>query len=187
MIMKRVASLLSIPFLLIAIICFLLTKDRHIDDLLRYKKEVPYSKVGVLYFCYVIMGKKEYRNVFLYRLGVTRISRLVMPFTPPIEGIEILTKRIGSGIRVFHKSGCTINAYSIGQNFSCGQGTTIGIGKEINGRNCPVIGNNVWVGVNATLIGGITIGDNATIGAGSVVVHDVRRGATVVGNPAREV
>ena len=47
------------------------------------------------------------------------------------------------------------------------------------------IGNNVWIGGGAILLPGVTVGDHAVIGAGSVVTRDVREGATVVGNPAR--
>ncbi len=49
------------------------------------------------------------------------------------------------------------------------------------------IGRNVWVGGGAIILPGITIGDDAVIGAGSVVTKDVGPGATVVGNPARQV
>lgn len=53
-----------------------------------------------------------------------------------------------------------------------------------NGR--PVrIGANVWIGGGAILLPGVTIGDDAIIGAGSIVTRDVPAGATVVGNPAR--
>ncbi|VXC34415.1 sugar O-acetyltransferase [Sphingomonas sp. 8AM] len=49
-----------------------------------------------------------------------------------------------------------------------------------------VIGRNVWIGGGALILPGVTIGDDAIIGAGSVVTRDVRAGATVAGNPARE-
>ncbi|WP_296344459.1 sugar O-acetyltransferase [Reyranella sp.] len=49
------------------------------------------------------------------------------------------------------------------------------------------IGRNVWIGGGAIILPGITIGDDAVIGAGSVVTKDVGPGATVVGNPARQV
>lgn len=49
------------------------------------------------------------------------------------------------------------------------------------------IGRNVWIGGGAIILPGITIGDDAVIGAGSVVTKDVEAGATVVGNPARRV
>jgi len=57
-----------------------------------------------------------------------------------------------------------------------------------NGLECgrPVhIGRNVWIGGGAIIVPGITLGDNAVVGAGSVVTHDVPPGAAVAGNPAR--
>lgn len=47
------------------------------------------------------------------------------------------------------------------------------------------IGRNVWIGGGAIILPGVTVGDDALIGAGSVVTRDVPAGATVVGNPAR--
>jgi maltose O-acetyltransferase len=49
------------------------------------------------------------------------------------------------------------------------------------------IGRNVWIGGGAILLPGVTVGDDALIGAGSVVTRDVPAGATVAGNPARIV
>jgi maltose O-acetyltransferase len=48
------------------------------------------------------------------------------------------------------------------------------------------IGRNVWIGGGALLMPGISVGDNALVGAGSVVTRDVPPGATVMGNPARQ-
>lgn len=48
-----------------------------------------------------------------------------------------------------------------------------------------VIGNFCWLGARVTILPGITIGDGAAIGAGSVVAHDVPKGAVVAGNPAK--
>jgi acetyltransferase-like isoleucine patch superfamily enzyme len=50
-----------------------------------------------------------------------------------------------------------------------------------------VLGDNVWVGANAVILGGVTIGDGAIVGAGAVVTHDVLPGQTVVGVPARPI
>lgn len=53
-------------------------------------------------------------------------------------------------------------------------------------RSRPVkIGNNVWIGMNAIVLKGVTIGDDSIIAAGAVVTKDVPRGTTVAGNPAR--
>lgn len=47
------------------------------------------------------------------------------------------------------------------------------------------IGNNVWIGSNAVILPGVTIGDNSVIGAGSVVTHDIPANVVAVGNPCR--
>jgi maltose O-acetyltransferase len=60
--------------------------------------------------------------------------------------------------------------------------------KRLAGLECGksvTIGRNVWIGGGAILLPGIIVGDDAVIGAGSVVTRDVAPGATVAGNPAR--
>lgn len=69
----------------------------------------------------------------------------------------------------------------IGDYFSCIHCTTLG--AKGNGR--PVIGNNVTLGANVTIIGHVHIGNNVIVGAGSVVVKDVPDNCVVAGNPAR--
>ena len=49
------------------------------------------------------------------------------------------------------------------------------------------IGNNVWIGGSATIVTGVTIGDNCIIGAGSVVTRDVESNTVVAGNPAKVI
>lgn len=49
------------------------------------------------------------------------------------------------------------------------------------------IGHNCWIGGSTTILPGVTIGDNVTIGAGSVVVHDIPSNSVAVGNPARVI
>lgn len=188
--MKKLFAIISTPFLCILAIIFLSNKQRFVEDLERYQKEVPFTKIGVFYLCYCLIGKKEYRSVFAYRAKINSITqKIVMLFIPPLEQIEIITQNIGSGMRLFHKSGCVIRAERIGKNFTCGQGVTIGFGKysEVLNTSLPVIGDNVWIAANATVIGGISIGSNTVIGGGAVVVHDVPENCTVVGNPARVV
>jgi maltose O-acetyltransferase len=84
---------------------------------------------------------------------------------------------------------------------SIGAGTQIGPGVQILTADHPrepelraqmleygrpvAIGANVWIGAGALILPGVTIGDNALVGAGSVVTRDVPARATVYGNPAR--
>lgn len=94
--------------------------------------------------------------------------------------IDISTK-LGPGVRLAHPYATILNAESIGENLYVNHLVTVG---EIKGKK-PVIGNNVELHANSTVIGGISIGDNAVIGAGAVVVKNVPAGAVVVGNPAK--
>ena len=100
-------------------------------------------------------------------------------------GIELNYKAtIGPRLRLYHGMALAVHeAAVIGSDCVLRQCTTIGMRKEA--ADVPTIGNNVNIGSNSVLIGRITIGDGAVIGAGSVVVHDVPPGAVVAGNPAR--
>lgn len=104
------------------------------------------------------------------------------------------------GARVFLNFGCVILDVV---RVEIGAGTQIGPGVQILTADHPRdpklraqglefgrpirIGANVWIGGGALILPGVTIGDDAIIGAGSVVTRDVAAGATVVGNPARPV
>jgi acetyltransferase-like isoleucine patch superfamily enzyme len=63
------------------------------------------------------------------------------------------------------------------------------LGNGMHGRNdlIPTIGNNVSLGLNVTIIGKVTIGDNVIIGAGSVVVKDIPSNCVAAGNPAKVI
>jgi serine O-acetyltransferase len=73
----------------------------------------------------------------------------------------------------------------IGKNCRVGHGVTIGGRSEHH--EVPVIGNDVLIGVGATILGPVKVGDHATVGAHSVVIDDVPPYAVVVGAPARVV
>jgi serine O-acetyltransferase len=90
----------------------------------------------------------------------------------------------GPGLVLVHSNGVVINgSVRGGYNVTIEHQVTIGAEKH----QVPVIGNNVFIGAGAKIIGAVTIGDNARIGANAVVVHDVPPDTTVVGIPARPV
>jgi serine O-acetyltransferase len=125
----------------------------------------------------------------LYRLGVPLLPRWISQFSRFATGIEIHPgAQIGEGFFIDHGSGVVIGETTeLGDNVTLYQGVTLGgTGKE-TGKRHPTVGDNVVVGAGAKLLGSIRVGDNARIGAGSVVVHDVPRNATVVGNPGHPV
>ena len=75
----------------------------------------------------------------------------------------------------------------IGKNCTIFQNVTIGQGKLINGIDIPIIGDNVIIYANSVIVGGIKIGNNVTVGAGSIVITDIPDNAIVAGNPAKVI
>ena len=75
----------------------------------------------------------------------------------------------------------------IGDNCTIYQGVTLGGTGKDKGKRHPTLGNNVMVGSGAKVLGPFTVGDNAKIAAGAVVLDAVAPGATAVGVPARAV
>jgi maltose O-acetyltransferase len=95
--------------------------------------------------------------------------------------------RIGTHARIYNFS-----PIKIGIKFLASHGLTIISGTHdpitLDDRPGPVdIGNNVWIGINAAIIGPVTIGDNAVIGAGSVVLKDIPSNAIAAGVPAKVI
>ncbi len=100
-------------------------------------------------------------------------------------GIEIHPgATIGKKLFIDHGIGVIIGeATTIGDNVTIFHGVTLGgTGKE-QGKRHPTIENNVFIGAGAKILGNITIGENAKIGANAVVLKDVPKNTTVVGVP----
>lgn len=96
--------------------------------------------------------------------------------------------QVGQNLKLCHGLALVVNHETvIGENCTLRHSTTIGNKKLRDGSysGSPKIGNNVDIGSNTVILGAITVGDNAIIGAGSVVVKDIPNGAVVVGNPAK--
>ncbi|OQP63409.1 serine acetyltransferase [Niastella vici] len=95
--------------------------------------------------------------------------------------------KAGCGLRIYHGQGLVLNnQVVIGNYCTLRHCTTIGNKQLPNGTmsHSPVIGNYVDVGCNTCIIGNITIGDQVTIGCGSVVTKSVPANTVVAGNPA---
>ena len=88
----------------------------------------------------------------------------------------------GKGFVILHSVGVVINGATVaGENVLLEHGVTIGAEKY----QIPRLGNNIFIGAGAKIIGNVTIGDNVKIGANAVVVRDLPSNCTAVGVPAK--
>ena len=133
-------------------------------------------------------------NAF-WRYNLKFLARLIMHFARIFTGIEIHPgAKIGSNFFMDHGLGIVIGETTeIGENVTIYQGVTLGgimpsieSDSQRNQKRHPTIGNNVIIGSGAQILGSITVGDYARIGANSVVSKDVPSNVTVAGVPARE-
>jgi serine O-acetyltransferase len=125
----------------------------------------------------------------LLEAGVPLLPRTIAYLTRAVTGIEIHpAARIGREFFIDHGAGVVIGETAeIGERVTLYQGVTLGGTGFQRGKRHPTLGDNVTVGSGAKLLGPISVGDGAKIGANTVVVEDVPPGATVVGNPGHPV
>ena len=155
------------------------------DDCYRYTGKRNLSTVLI-----EVIKNHEFRFVFLLRLSGTKLGFLFkIPFriSSQNHGIDISPKTsIGPGFYVGHAWGITINPRAIlGKNINIHKGATIGRTNRGQLKGVPIIGNNVSIGINATIVGGIHIGDDVMIAPNSYINRDVPSHTVVMGNPAQ--
>lgn len=99
-------------------------------------------------------------------------------------GLEISPKaKIGMGLYLGHPYNITVGSGCIiGNNVNLHKGCTIGVSVGENAGS-PHLGNNVWIGINATIVGNVMIGDDVVVAPGTFVNFDVPSHSVVVGNP----
>jgi serine O-acetyltransferase len=121
--------------------------------------------------------------------GVRLVPRLISMVTRALTGIEIHpAAQIGQGLFIDHGAGVVIGETAdIGNDVTIYQGVTLGGTGFATGKRHPTVQDNVTIGSGAKLLGPITIGHGAKIGANSVVITDVPPNSTVVGNPGHPV
>jgi serine O-acetyltransferase len=125
----------------------------------------------------------------LYKRRVPVLPRVISHLSRSLTGIEIHPgAHIREGLFIDHGMGVVIGETAeIGDYCHLHQGVTLGGTSTRRDKRHPTLGNSVVVGAGAELIGAIHVGDNARIGAGSVVVTNVPANATVVGVPGHVV
>lgn len=101
-----------------------------------------------------------------------------------ITGFQIPTNTVDAGITIWHWGPVIINPkVKIGKN--CILNPMIVIGHKVPGESVPVIGNNVFIGAGAKIIGDVHIGNNVTIAPNAVVINDVPDNVVVGGVPGK--
>lgn len=126
---------------------------------------------------------------FMYLHDYKLVARLVSQFAKFLTGIEIHPgAKIGSGVFIDHGEGVVIGETAeVGNNVVLYQGVTLGGTGKDRGKRHPTIEDGVMISAGAKILGPFTVGKNAKIGAGSIVLKPVPANATVVGVPGRVV
>jgi serine O-acetyltransferase len=132
----------------------------------------------------LFMRLPEFRTVTYLRLrnagrGAGVAARALAVLYRPQVALEIHCPDVGPGLYVEHGFATIVIAERIGTNFWVNQQVTIGYGSPSAARRIPVIGDDVYVRAGAKVFGGVTVGDNARIGANAVVSRDVAPGASM--------
>jgi serine O-acetyltransferase len=125
----------------------------------------------------------------LHEAGVPLVPGLLANAGRVATGVEIHpAARIGDSLFIDHGAGVVIGETAeVGDNVTLYQGVTLGGTGFQRGKRHPTVARDVVVGSGAKLLGPISVGSAAKIGANSVVIHDVPANSTVVGNPGHPV
>lgn len=124
---------------------------------------------------------------WLWNHGHRFLARAISQIVRNRTGVEIHpAAKIGRGVLIDHGMGVVIGETAeVGDNCTIYQGVTLGgTGKDV-GKRHPTIGSGVMIGSGAKVLGPFTVGNNAKIAAGAVVLNTVPEGATAVGVPAK--
>jgi len=162
------------------------------NDLLAVRQRDP----AVKYYSTALLYFKGFQALQAYRVAhwLWQQERIAMALYLQSQISEVFTldihpaAQIGSGILVDHATGIVIGETCIlDDNISIMQGVTLGgTGKESGDRH-PKIKSGVLIGTGAIIIGNVTVGEGAKVGAGSVVLRNVEPHTTVAGIPAVKV
>jgi serine O-acetyltransferase len=158
------------------------------------------SEIGFLRKYFYLFFTQELHAVLIYRFGQWGIHKCKIPlikhvcrlayfflnkFSELILGIWISPRsEIGPGLKIEHSGGVIIVG-KLGRECRISHQVTIGHIGGFKGGGVPTLGDNVYVGAGAKILGDITIGNNVKIGANAVVITNVPDNAIAVGVPAK--
>lgn len=154
-------------------------------DLARWKEICHKEGADRSFLADLLWSYPQFRNLFIYRNRFRRIyRRWIALWYRPLSTLYLESKEIGGGLFLQHAFSTMVAAEKIGENCWINQQVTIGFNGP--GR-APIIGDNVMITCGAKVLGEITVGDGAVIGANAVVIRDVEPGARMGGVPAHKL
>ena len=129
---------------------------------------------------YFFRKAQETNNKFL-----KKIYRRLTRHYRTVHGLEIPDElKVGGGLYIGHPYCITINPKTIiGENVNIHKGVTLGQENRGLRKGAPIIGNRVWIGINSSIVGHITVGDDVLIAPNSFVNCDIPSHSIVFGNP----
>lgn len=152
-------------------------KDLYNADIARYGGK-PETYIRIFHFFYrkaAVVSFTPMRLLYkaLFRIWANR------------RGLEVsANQQIGGGVYIGHAYNITINARAkIGRNCNIHKGVVIGQVNRGSRKGYPTIGDRVWIGINAAIVGNVTIGDDVLIAPNSYVNVDIPPHSVVFGNP----
>lgn len=144
-----------------------------------FKKDLERTHMG---FWRALYYHPYFKSVLYNRLGFASYPLKLICGSFPLY--IPCGKILKGGVGMEHPYNTFLNASSIGENFTAMHSVTIGRRSGRSEEGLPIIGNNVFIGCGACILGNILIGSNVRIGANAVVLKDVPDNSTVIGNPA---
>jgi len=166
------------------------------SDLFRYAEDFKLS--SFIYHYFLTPGFKYsfwmrtcsfYKSHPFYRIFSFPFAWLILNTLQYKYGFAVsYHTKIGSGLFLGHTGGIVVNfKVVIGKNCNISHQVTLGIANRGTHKGVPIIGDNVYIGPGAKIIGDINIGNNVAIGANCVVTKDVPDNAVVVGVPGKVI
>lgn len=158
------------------------------DDIKMIKERDPAAKSNLeVLICYPGLHALWCHRVahHFYKKQKYVLARFISLICRFFTGMDIHPgAKIGQGLFIDHGMGLVIGETTvIGNNVTLYQGVTLGATGKESGKRHPTIGNNVFIGSGAKVLGSFTVGDNVNIGAGSVILKEVPSNVTVAGIP----
>jgi serine O-acetyltransferase len=152
----------------------------------------PGQAVGPVRALHWIVSYAGLRAVLLYRLAhaayrarIRLLPLLLANLNLTLHGFDVPPAvPVGRRLYVPHPVGTVVMARGLGENVTLVSGVTIGMRDANQEPRFPLIGNGVYIGAGARVLGGITVGDRVQVGANAVVIRDVPSDSVAVGVPA---